>query len=810
MSKPTREALPLTPNPVDISTISWGSLEPKDWILEFRSALQNVLHEFTAAVRDAMTVYEELEKTHDKYYPDMESSLEELQGLWQKFSTSTEIDGDILRSSPVFFNFQSVITKMKAPMRSGKGEEMQAIRATARQAIKDVAYLQEAALRVLEQYEEDEDGHGSKTIFKCVPALISMPTQPESGTHIGQTPGEEQPAKGTGEEQPAKGTGEVVLTTFQIDAQGRALTHMTASYDTVKEIREALPPHLQQIQFMGHVWRAQALPTLGDVPLFIANAPVLLPVPFSFPRTTLAHVLPRPLDPYPNKLDPLEALPEEAAILALAVFEDADAVFVFFDGSFVVAYPHGINCDDLYQFVPETFGGLTVVLFSHPGAACIQTTSDKGKARASLENIASALIGNTSHGFAPENAPDNSPGNAPDNAPNSSPGNAPDNSHGSAPADTPVNTASDPGKPPSTLISNAQADTELIIQPGYVIKVRGEKFGEPFPEIMAPSDKRLQLFADSRGATGVLLNIAGEVFLTTTTHTTALFGERCRSAKMGIAEKVIWKAAETIVGKHDWEDWKMDVWVDGVKDPVTEFAFQALGLRISNTHQIGKVVRTFDPRAGEGYPRGYDHDLALIKLNQPTRMVHDQELMWNIDPKSLFFNKPIQLLSSTPATVKHGVAFPPEWGTTIGQAIIRKRNSERTVKLGGGVRNGQWAYDSLENHVDKAALAQCNQFARSYLWRTYGFFRSLEGLSGSPLVVHCDEGYPRSIIGFQNFQWVTDPRWKWGDQLEELLICDEEDLTNNRDLLNYAFYGAYFLPAAVKGSSLVNHSEGQE
>jgi hypothetical protein len=130
-----------------------------------------------------------------------------------------------------------------------------------------------------------------------------------------------------------------------------------------------------------------------------------------------------------------------------------------------------------------------------------------------------------------------------------------------------------------------------------------------------------------------------------------------------------------------------------------------------------------------------------------------------------------------------------EWGATVGQAI-----SKFGVQLVDGSR-----------HQGTGALpaAVANQFSRSYLWRTYGFFRSLEGWSGSPLVVHDDEDFPRSVIGFQNFQWVVDPEETWGWSEEELEQQVKEDIEKRIITRKFPFYGAYFLPNAVKGSTIL-------
>jgi len=170
-------------------------------------------------------------------------------------------------------------------------------------------------------------------------------------------------------------------------------------------------------------------------------------------------------------------------------------------------------------------------------------------------------------------------------------------------------------------------------------------------------------------------------------------------------------------------------------------------------------------------------------------MTHDHHLEWHIDPLTLFYNKQLQLLSSRPPPVKGGVICPVEWGAAVGQAIS---------KVGVQLVDRSW-------HDGTSALtpAVAYQFSRSYLWRTYGFFRSLEGWSGSPLVVHDEEDFPRSVIGFQNFQWVHDPEDSWCWSEEELEQQVEGDIEKTIITRKYPFYGAYFLPNAVKGSTIL-------
>ena len=228
----------------------------------------------------------------------------------------------------------------------------------------------------------------------------------------------------------------------------------------------------------------------------------------------------------------------------------------------------------------------------------------------------------------------------------------------------------------------------------------------------------------------------------------------------------------------------------------------SIGVNVADSKQIGEVVRTFDRQSHLGYPKGYHHDLALVKLNQPTTMTHDHPLEWQIDPLTLFYNKQLQLLSKPPL-VKSDVICPVKWGATVGQAIMRNESS--VTKLGVRLVDGKWQY-----RIDALPPATANQFSRAYLWRPYGFCRSLEGWSGSPLVVHDEEDLPRSVIGFQSFQWVENERTLWTLEEEELQLHVEGGVEETIIPTRYSFYGAYFLPNVVKGSTILTTFEDDD
>jgi hypothetical protein len=155
---------------------------------------------------------------------------------------------------------------------------------------------------------------------------------------------------------------------------------------TEQEIRKALPLYLRHICFAGHAWKLLIVPEKGNIPLFIANAPVVLLIPRYYTRIPQPNIMPRPEDPFNGLLNSLEVLPHEAVTLALTIFPGAHGFFVLFDGSFVIAYPEGVDCDAELQYLPETFGGLRVMVVNRPGITSIMATSSKGKEKKVLSS----------------------------------------------------------------------------------------------------------------------------------------------------------------------------------------------------------------------------------------------------------------------------------------------------------------------------------------------------------------------------------------------------------------------------------------
>jgi len=280
------------------------------------------------------------------------------------------------------------------------------------------------------------------------------------------------------------------------------LRELKASFETEKEIRRLLPAYLQGIQFMGHVWSVFDFLVLDSdaVPLFIANAPVLLPVPCFRPTTLYAYVA-RPQDPIQHRIDPLQVLSDESAAVALAVFAEAESFLIFFSETFVAIYNQDVDCGSMAEYLPETFGGLRVILANRP---TIVTSNAKGKEK----------------------------------------------------EEVPLESASDAG--------HSSSLDRLTIKPGFPIKVRGKKYGKPIPLHMDP--KRIINHTDSTGTAGVLLDMDGEQYLTMATHTSATFGAQCRAADMGLVRKVV----EAVWQRSQPDDWKMQIWVDGQHEPVSD------------------------------------------------------------------------------------------------------------------------------------------------------------------------------------------------------------------------------------------------
>ena len=190
------------------------------------------------------------------------------------------------------------------------------------------------------------------------------------------------------------------------------------------------------------------------------------------------------------------------------------------------------------------------------------------------------------------------------------------------------------------------------------------------------------------------------------------------------------------------------------------------------------------------FPEGYKHDLVLVRpYNSELRLdLGTRELRsFHNDHLSLRYNELLLLLNEEESVVKNGRALSHTSAITIGQAVLKNLRDSVT-------------------HLDPAKEeALDEQFSSSYIWRTYGNFRSLRGRSGSPLVV-ADTG---EVLGFQNWEWQGPFRLRraWADT-DEALEQDEEKATGSAaETTLYPFYGSYRLPSVIRGSRIATPLE---
>jgi hypothetical protein len=473
---------------------------------------------------------------------------------------------------------------------------------------------------------------------------------------------------------------------------------------------------------MGDVWNLQNVLQLDGIPLFIANKPVLLPGP-RFPFTTSPRVLPPPKDPWNHKIDPLMVLPEEAARLALKTFQRAREILIFFDGSLFAVYNEDENYDEIIDWIPKTFGGLRVyVTFHSPFTPSVQ---DKGKEVSSKNaGLARGAKDTTVH-------------------------------------DEGSSAFKEVSSTTKGADTSADDERETVLEPGQQIYIHGPKYGEtPSSE----EDFGSPLYMYATGAMGVRIRLKEEIFLTTTTHTSFIYMERCKESwmKSSLLNRIFPAAAPI----NSNEPWKTDVWWGPEEGDRTKF---------------GTIVRTFDPNASSKYPRGYMHDLSLIRPNGDVPMCYPP-LTWNDEPLSLYYGRSIRLLSPTKAPIRDESSIPAHWGATIGQSVSRV-----------DINNKEVSSDVPE------------QFARSYLWRAHGVFLSLQGWSGAPLTVK-DNDAKTSVFGFQNWEWLP-AKTGWDKKLSDLKKLRDMTPEQITAMLGqwgeHPFYGSFFLPPEIMSSEII-------
>lgn len=135
-----------------------------------------------------------------------------------------------------------------------------------------------------------------------------------------------------------------------MDKYGGILSSETATNENWESLKERLPPAIQRfVRFTGAVWSCDVTEDIDvPIPLFIAQAPVvILPLVWS-PVTTVVHLRDPPSDPLSNTpIDPTKPLSESVALKAFETFPASVAFLKFLDGMFVVIYPEDTDCSDM-------------------------------------------------------------------------------------------------------------------------------------------------------------------------------------------------------------------------------------------------------------------------------------------------------------------------------------------------------------------------------------------------------------------------------------------------------------------------------
>jgi hypothetical protein len=154
----------------------WSGSVPEKWLLQLRQAIKGVVYRFTIQVHEAMKIFEESNKTFYLNYQGLEQGLRKLWSSWRAFSRCKDIDEEVLESSPIYFDFDNLIKKMKTPIGIRRTPEMDRIRMAARSVVKDVVELRrvvEVSFEEIDIRTEESETTGVKA--DCAQAFLPIP-----------------------------------------------------------------------------------------------------------------------------------------------------------------------------------------------------------------------------------------------------------------------------------------------------------------------------------------------------------------------------------------------------------------------------------------------------------------------------------------------------------------------------------------------------------------------------------------------------------------------------------------------------------
>jgi len=163
-------------------------------------------------------------------------------------------------------------------------------------------------------------------------------------------------------------------TDVTVDGCGSILTDEIATLDNWERLKEGLAIG-KFLHFTGTVWTCDITESINDpIPIFIAQAPVVIPPPVWCPVTSTVHLREPPSDPLAGtRIDPTKSLSESTALKAFEAFPESIALLKFLDGTFVMVYPEDTYCTDLMDMIPTTFGVLFVDVTTNKIVPCAET-----------------------------------------------------------------------------------------------------------------------------------------------------------------------------------------------------------------------------------------------------------------------------------------------------------------------------------------------------------------------------------------------------------------------------------------------------